>query len=650
MVRQLKTPHDSGHAKRRNKKSRRNIIKIIGEHTLVGLVVANSIWILWVQQSSRVSLDASSLINDIGNLHFTSAPSAKAIWNSDGNSNNINNTINNDNNNNSTTASESALLLQLISKSAASVSASIASTSTTVATSTVSIVSKQQRLPLPKSKAYYDALRIASVIKDQKEYRKGIDKHIYLYRSCCGLGHRLLRQAASFRYARDRKAPHLWIQWSVKKPIRNCGLHQGYGHIDLYEYYFGAGPMVLLDEAESDLDDYQVDNVGLWDVGSIDKQLEMKASDALAAANVSASVDFDTSRLQVFSNHMVFEERVGVSGVVFHNNGPPGYGKHCIGKQTRDQMLDQGIIDDRFYRQLKASFLFNDRVRAFADEHRFSERLVLGIHIRAGNGETGDFVNKNRGIEDIDSWVVEMAKTMDQLIRKIQLAQHDKVKNNTSSYYSSSTLLSSSSLPPLLFVATDDGLVVGKMANATKPYNIEAISLPQERMETGSGVSYKGFKSKSEDNQCKESWFSQIADAILLGAADVVIAARYSSFTQSLPLVSVLSGSIRERKRKRANGEDDTAMATDTDNTSNNMGSVDGDGAVDENETNTRFSRRLFCEGNGDGNGIQCYDDYLNWMLFKNQLFIPSEKVFRGAEARAYYSREVLAPCPLPQK
>uniref|UniRef100_A0A7S4AQR6 Uncharacterized protein n=1 Tax=Pseudo-nitzschia australis TaxID=44445 RepID=A0A7S4AQR6_9STRA len=613
------------------------------ERALVGFLVAGAtVSILLVLQSMRGSLDASSLAKSIDDLHFMSAHSAKAFWN-----------IGNSNNDNTNSTGTSALPSLLVSRSAASISISTPTVSTvpTIPTaSTVSTVAKQQprrrqRLALPKSIEYYKALRIASVTKDQEEYKQGIDKQMHIYRSCCGLGHRFLRQAAAFRYARDIKLPHLWIQWS-KKNSENCGLKYGPGHLDLFEYYFGVGPMVVLNEADADLDDYEVDNVELWDVDTVEKQLKNKASELLA----SVRMDFNMSRLEMSGNHEKFEKIVGSGGVHFHLNSAPEYRKSCVSLQTREQMVDQGIIDDRFYRQLKGSFRSNDRVRAFAEEHHFSERLVLGIHIRAGNGETGDFVNKKRGIEDIDSWVVKMAATMDQLIRKIQLAQHDKVKNNTSSYYSSSTLLSSSSLPPLLFVATDDGLVVGKMANATKPYNIEAISLPQERMETGSGVSYKGFKSKSEDNQCKESWFSQIADAILLGAADVVIAARYSSFTQSLPLVSVLSGSIRERKRKRANGEDDTAMATDTDNTSNNMGSVDGDGAVDENETNTRFSRRLFCEGNGDGNGIQCYDDYLNWMLFKNQLFIPSEKVFRGAEARAYYSREVLAPCPLPQK
>ena len=605
------------------------------------MVAGAAFSILLVLQSMRGPLDTSSLARIMDDLHFMSAPFANASWNND-----------NSNNDNIDSTGTSALPSSLVSRSAASISTPTVSTVPELSTASAASTQqprRQQRLALPKSIDYYKALRIASVTKDQEEYREGIDKRMHIYRSCCGLGHRLLRQAAAFRYARDIKLPHLWIQWS-KIQSKNCGLGNGPGHPDLFEYYFGVGPMVVLDEEDADLDDYEVDNVDLWDVETIEKQLKNKVSDVLVAANVSGSTDFIMSRLEMFSNLENFEKLVGPGGIKFHHNSAPEYRKSCVLKQTREQLLDQGILEDRFYRQLKGSFRFNDRVRAFAEEHRFSERLVLGIHIRAGNGEKGDFVNKKRGIEDIDSWVVEMAGTIDQLIRKIQSAQQDKVKNNnTSSYVSSSTLLSSSSLPPLLFVATDDGSVVGKMANATKSYNIKAVSLPQLRMETGSGVSYNGFK--DEEKQCKENWFSQITDAILLGAADVVIAARYSGFTQSLPLVSVLSGSIRERKRKRANGEDGTVMDMNKDNTNNNMGSFDDHDTVDENKTSTRFSRRLFCEGSWYGNGMQCYDDYMDWMMFKNQLFLPSENVFRGnARGGEYYSREVLGLCKLPEK
>ena len=573
----------------------------------------------------------------------------------------------------------------------------------------------QHRLAPPKSAEYYKALRIASVTKSQNEdykrenNRNNKHKLMYIYRACCGLGHRLLRQASSYRWARDAGHPHVWVEWN-KKLVPMCGLSRDPSVLDLFEYFFGPGPMVLLhDEKEADLDDYgevldsvavgvnTVDNtvgaststagaststVTVEDrVAAMDRQLEQKTLEALAAANVGVNTsntndyDYDLSRIQKGKNlYAVQTVTRGWSGVELHKNGPPGYHKTCLTRQTKHQLLDQGILDDRFYRQLKASFLFRDRVEAFASEHRFSERLVLGIHVRAGNGETGDFVHKNRGIGDIDRWVLEMAKTMDALIRNIQSAQQQQQQDRVAAALNNNNTNSSSSsssppLPPLLFVATDDISVVAKLANATQTYNIRTVSLPQVRLETGAGVTY--FAQNQGHDRCREGWLSQIADSMLLGAADVVVAARYSSFSQSLPLVSVLSGSIRERKRKRNNGDDEGATRTDTASTSNNAdinrdattntnnnnntGSVDGT-ETNKNETTTndtkttntnhRFARRLFCEGSRYGNGIRCYDDYLDWILAVNQLYVPSAGVFHDrAELAVYYQKEVMGLC-----
>jgi len=594
----------------------------------------------------------------------------------------------------------------------------------------------QQRLAQPKSTEYYKALRIASVTKSQNEdYKLGGSNNnnnnkkkkriMYIYRACCGLGHRLLRQASSYRWARDNGHPHLWVEWN-KKLVPMCGLGRAPGELDLFEYFFGPGPMVLLhDETEADLDDYDrvldlhvnmdvdvdvdvdvnvdvnvdvdVDAMNATtanknalkeyfhrQLDAIDRQLERKTSDALATANAN-DYTYDTTRIQKGINlHTVQNMTGGWGRIELHKNGPPGYHKNCLARQTREQLLDQAILDDRFYRQLKASFLFNDRIEAFAKDHRFSERLVLGIHVRAGNGETGDFVKKHRGIEDIDSWVLRMAETMDRLIQEIQSAQQQQQdgaavnnnNNNNTSSSSSSSSTNPSSLPPLLFVATDDGSVVGKLANATRPYGIHTTTLPQIRLEAGAGVTY--FAKNFEHDQCKESWLSQIADSMLLGAADVVIAARYSSFSQSLPLVSVLSGSIRDRKRKRNQGDLVGAVGTDVDvgvdvdvdvdtnantnTTGNNTGSAAADGANGNNETtntttttNTtnnhphyhhRFTRRLFCEGSRYGNGIRCYDDYLDWILSLNRLYVPSDAVFRdNAERAVNYRKEVMGLC-----
>jgi hypothetical protein len=49
---------------------------------------------------------------------------------------------------------------------------------------------------------------------------------------------------------------------------------------------------------------------------------------------------------------------------------------------------------------------FKQRVDAFV-EQTFANHTVLGMHIRAGNGETGDFTNKGRGISSLATLVHE---------------------------------------------------------------------------------------------------------------------------------------------------------------------------------------------------------------------------------------------------
>jgi hypothetical protein len=192
---------------------------------------------------------------------------------------------------------------------------------------------------------------------------------------------------------------------------------------------------------------------------------------------------------------------------------------HCYLKTYSQHVL---VFEKAIFRLLRTLFRFNDRVRAFTNEHSFSERLVFGIHIRSGNGENGDFTLKKRGFHDIDSWIENRALSLSRLA--------SKMRSNRSL-----------SKPPLLFVATDETAVVDKLTNTTKPHGFSTVSFPQRRPEEGTGVSYKSaYKGES----CHESWVAQFIDSIILGVSDVVVAGRYSSFTQAIPLFTVLADSI----------------------------------------------------------------------------------------------------------
>jgi len=287
-------------------------------------------------------------------------------------------------------------------------------------------------------------------------------------------------------------------------------------------------------------------------------------------------------------------------------NEVPGYNAHNIANQfhrlpkstQRELFVDRAISDQRFYRQLRSLFRFNKRIKLFIDKHKFSERIVLGFHIRSGNGERGDFKRKNRGIEDLDDFLVNLANITHQLVNKIQSAQY---KGERETKYN---------LSPLVFIATDDPSVVDKFVNTAQVYGISVVSFPQSRLSTGKGVSY--YTKFNNISACDNNWINQFIDASLLATADAVVAARYSSFSQAVPLVTVLSDSILDAARqKQSHGF--------TYNTTS---------VISATTTSNRFAHRLFCEINRFGDGMRCYDDYIDWCMQKNEIFVPTSLIW----------------------
>ena len=171
------------------------------------------------------------------------------------------------------------------------------------------------------------------------------------------------------------------------------------------------------------------------------------------------------------------------------------------------------------------------------------------------------------------------------------------------------TMKQKKELSPLIFLATDDPTVHAMLQGHMAAYNKSVEMLEQKRVGEGEGVSYYN---KWKDDECRENWVSQFIDAYLLGISDAVVAAKYSSFTQTLPIMSLFSDSMKNHPDRP------------------------------NNETN-RFSRRLFCEAQGSGTSVHCYDDYLDW-IFKagNHLTLPegTNELPDGA-----YSMEVQIPC-----
>lgn len=200
-----------------------------------------------------------------------------------------------------------------------------------------------------------------------------------------------------------------------------------------------------------------------------------------------------------------------VPGFVNMPHHPP---KDCLCKQ------DEIDVTYQFYKSLIERFRFREKVDAFKEEN-FAGKTVIGMHIRAGNGETGDFSNKKRGIDDARAFQRLVIERIQELVSANQEIFDEK--------------------PPVLFIATDTQSMIDRVRadlNDTMP----VVDLPQHRPEEGKGVLFGEFGKVANDGEvCLTGWEESVADMMLLALSDVVLATRYSSFVQSMP-ISVACG------------------------------------------------------------------------------------------------------------
>ena len=314
-----------------------------------------------------------------------------------------------------------------------------------------------------------------------------------------------------------------------------------------------------------------------------------------------------------------------------------------------DVILDKVMHSDvDFYERLEGKYRFQSELQEFQIEHKWNERpLVLGLHLRAGNGEDAHFTESGRASSlDADESAMiarllrltkmmatrEMKRSWEKMIDSEQKGQNYKPEKF---------------LRPLLFIATDtahllpviekvSGLLskddrknydefLNTSSNQTNRFNItmtdpdlmtfEILTWPQDRLPKNGGVSFDALKGKGK--RCLEGWRSSMSDILLLSKVDVLIAAKRSTFTQSLPLTL---GFHRNRK-----SEGDLLNIRD----SNSANEGDGLDKTAWRSNQTIVSRRKsfsFCEVSElDVTYMTCYSNMRAWL-------------FRGEDDRNYPS------------
>jgi hypothetical protein len=183
--------------------------------------------------------------------------------------------------------------------------------------------------------------------------------------------------------------------------------------------------------------------------------------------------------------------------------------------------------DIELFNSIRDRFRDQEKIDNFRRDNNFLNHTVIGLHIRAGNGERGDFIRKNRTIQDINAWCQHMA---DLLV--------DMSNDFTD--------------PPILFIATDTVHIISKLQTMLKD-KMDVIYLAQDRLVQGEGVLFGAYGSVNDNgDECLNGWLDSFTDMILLSHADIVVAGRPSSFTQSLPMTLALSKNKSERKVKKS--------------------------------------------------------------------------------------------------
>lgn len=173
-------------------------------------------------------------------------------------------------------------------------------------------------------------------------------------------------------------------------------------------------------------------------------------------------------------------------------------------------MADRVLFTDLF----EKSFTGKDRVELFRKQHAWEDHFVIGLHLRAGNGEQDHFAQAARDIGQQTS-VVE---TIRILIEEF----YDNMKQQEENHLIK---------PPLVFVATDTPSWISSFRKAFSSF-ASVVTYPQPRVEQGQGVSYQQWKG---GERCRNGWMAAAIDMALLSRSNVVVAATRSTFTQMAP-------------------------------------------------------------------------------------------------------------------
>jgi hypothetical protein len=384
------------------------------------------------------------------------------------------------------------------------------------------------------------------------------------YIACCGLGHRLVRMADAFSI-RTEFFPHFDFRvfWGW------CGNGEE-GVAEVFANLFGA---TISGEGTDLLQSSPIDH-------------DYFGNKTVAGA---ATKEINGNMTELLRGHRVrFLNEVG-------NGFRP---LRRTGSVSSCPCQAEKIASDlKLYSSLRDRFRHHKVLDEFCERHDWDHHFVIGLHIRAGNGEGGDFAKKGRQIvDDPDAWLQQVVQHLQDL-------------------WELQSKLSPGLPPPLLFVATDTVSLLDDQSYLQTQEIMPVVDWAQDRRGQGTGVFFGQtgeVSNRQAENQaqCLGRWQDAVGDMFLLSRADLVVAGRPSSFVQTLPMSLALGRPKQERKIEPTYCEiiDHPLGAADS-SIKNNMEAPSGN--------STAKATTL----------LHCFSSYLEWCC-QHPTWVPEQKEF----------------------
>lgn len=186
---------------------------------------------------------------------------------------------------------------------------------------------------------------------------------------------------------------------------------------------------------------------------------------------------------------------------------------HHLYQSNESPWLQKMRNDAIFFRALLKRFYGRyPGVLQFQKSLQWDDHTVVGVHVRAGNGEMDHFQDAGRNVSITSGFV----RNICQLLRKSLLRRNGRY---------------------MLFIATDTARVIEMFqeecgSSGGLPSFDKIVYWSQSRVEEGKGVSYQAWK---QGEECFDGWLSSMIDMALLASSHVLIAGMRSTFTQILP-------------------------------------------------------------------------------------------------------------------